>query len=265
MTRTFLARLSLCLLLAACAPAGNIKPPGKPADPPKAATPHGEMASWRLDEVAESTQPAILLRAPSGMGFRLDAERVRNIQSIARRVVDAAGAGETPEWLLTGTLSINAFATYRNGQPTIGITLGMVGLLGDDEGAWAALLGHELAHFRLGHHQSRRVRRDVLDVGSSLAGVLLSVAGLGIGSLAADATGTLVERSFSRDDERDADSRGLEYARRAGFDPYGAVRLQQRLMESKRDNSLSLLSTHPSGQDRVDTIRRLIEEDSPRR
>ena len=81
-----------------------------------------------------------------------------------------------------------------------------------------------------------------------------------LGNIVADAAGTLVERSFSRDDERDADRAGLDYARRAGLDARGALRLQQLLRSTQRDASFSFLSTHPSGQERIDSIRQLLEQ-----
>ena len=249
------------LLLMGCAPVGAPKSTERSAErsrPSPAA--HGEMPIWRFHDLAEANQPLILLRSPAGFSLAFESARAKLIHAVALKIVAVAGKGEAPDWLLVGTPSINAFATYQNGQPVIAVTLGMVNLLKDDEGAWAALIGHELAHFRLGHHQARRSRQEAVELGSSLAGLVLSAAGLGIGSVAADATGTLVERSFSRDDECDADRAGLGYARLAGFDPQGAMRLQERLLSVSRESAFAFLSTHPSGRDRVETIRRLLEE-----
>ena len=136
-----------------------------------------------------------------------------------------------------------------------------LGIAGAD--AWAALFGHELAHFRLGHHEALRTRRQATEIGSSLVGLALSVAGVGLGGVVADATGTLVERAFSRDDERDADRLGLDIQRRAGFDGRGALRLQQALLQATHAASPGFLSTHPGGEERIARLRRLLEE-SPR-
>lgn len=254
------ALVLMLALLAGCAPVGAPGTGGKTGERSPPAAAHGEMPIWRLAELAQANQPAILLRGPAGVAGVLDTAQAKLIHGAALKVVAAAGTGETPDWLLVGTPSINAFATYQNGRPVIGITLGMAKLLQDDEGAWGALVGHELAHFRLGHHQARRSRHETVQLGSSLAGLVLSAVGLGVGSIAVDATGTLMERSFSRDDERDADRAGLAYLRRAGLDPQGALRLQERLLEVKRESAFAFLSTHPGGQDRVDAIRELLEQ-----
>lgn len=256
----FLLAIALTLLMG-CAPVGAPKPAERSADrarPSPAA--HGEMPVWRLQELADARQPVVLLRSPTGFSIALDTARAKLVHATALKIAAVAGQGETPDWLLVGTASINAFATYHNGQPVIAVTLGMINLLRDDEGAWAALLGHELAHFRLGHHQARRSRNEAVQLGSSLAGLVLSVAGLGLGGVAADATGALVERSFSRDDEREADRTGLDYVRRAGLDPQGALRLQELLLKVQRESAFAFLSTHPSGADRVEAIRRLLEQ-----
>lgn len=261
------AVVSLAIMLMplmACAPVGEPRPGGKPTDHSRpASAAHGELLVWRFDELAKSAQPTVFLRNPAGVAIRFETSQARRVQAVAAKIASAAGNGESPDWFLVGTPAINAFATYQNGQPLIAVTLGMVNLLDSDEGAWAALAGHELAHFRLGHHQAQRSRKETVALGSSLAGLVLSAAGLGIGSVAADAAGTLVERSFSRDDERDADRVGLDYVRHAGFDPQGALRLQMRMLDAKRESAPAFLSTHPSGQDRIESIRQLLKQSAP--
>ncbi len=217
--------------------------------------------AWRLEELAAiDDQPMIPLRLASGEKFPISPARVRLMHDAAKRVLAGAEPGETPDWLLIGSPAINAFASYQSGQPVVAVTLGMTHLLGDDAGAWAALFGHELAHFRLGHHEKLRQRKQATQIGSSLAGLALSMAGLGFGSVVADAGGTLVERAFSRDDELDADGTGFKYLRRAGFEGEGAVRLQAKLLEAARTSTPGFLSTHPGGQERIERLRGLIGE-----
>ena len=258
MKPTGIALAAALILSAACAPVGEPRP-APAAGQRSAAAPHGKLPLWRIDDLAQAADPVILLRSPSGATLPFQTARAQLLQGIAARLA-AAGGGPAPDLLLVGTPAINAYASYRAAQPVIGITLGMANLLQDDADAWGALIGHELAHFRLGHHQAQRARTEAVDFGSSLAGLALSAVGLGLGNIVADAAGTLVERSFSRDDERDADRAGLDYARRAGLDARGALRLQQLLRSTQRDASFSFLSTHPSGQERIDSIRQLLEQ-----
>ena len=255
-----LAPLATALLLAAgCAPmhaTDDASEKKKPA--PHAAA--NTLPAWRLEELAAvDDQPMIPLRLASGEKFPISPARVRLMHDAARRVLAGADAGETPDLLLVGSPAINAFASYQSGQPVIAVTLGMTHLLGDDAGAWAALFGHELAHFRLGHHERLRQRKQATQIGSSIAGIALSIAGLGFGSVVADAGGTLVERAFSREDEHDADGAGFKYLRRAGFEGAGALRLQTKLLDAARTSTPGFLSTHPGGQERIDHLRGLIQ------
>ena len=254
--------LLMLAFLVGCAPASSLRPASKTAESAPAFFSHGELPFWRLDELAGTAKAQVLLNGPSGSTLLIDSARLRLVHGVALRIVAAAGPGESPTWLLLGSSSINAFATFDRQQPVIAITLGMLALLDEDQGAWGALLGHELAHLRLGHHHARRARSEALELGSSLAGLLLSAVGLSLGSVAADATGKLVECSFSRDDERQADRTGIAYVRAAGLDPQGALRLQQRLLLVNREAAFTFLSTHPSGTERVAAIRLLLEAEA---
>lgn len=255
---------SLALLLGCAPPNGGTRPSIKTTERSHTAPPaHNEISVWRLDELAQANQTTLMLQGPPRVLVAFDVNQAKLVHDVATRITRAATKGDMPVWLLVGTTSINAFATYQNGQAVIAITLGMVSLLKNDEGAWAALIGHELAHFRLGHHKAQQSRKESIEVGSTLAGLVLSAIGLGLGNFAADAAGKLVERSFSREDEHNADRTGLDYVKRAGFDAYGALRLQERLLETRQEASFTFLSTHPTGEDRVAAIRRLLEPMEP--
>lgn len=260
--RLGVAVCALALAIAACAPAGSVRTSQSSTNAAKPARPaHGDLPSWRLAELAATQQPVVLLPGAGGATFMLDTDRARRLLAVAQRVAAAAGEGEVPEWLLVGTAGVNAFATYHDGRPMIAATVGMVHVLRDDDDAWGALIGHELAHFRLGHHRAQKARRESAEFGSSLASIALSVVGLGVGSVVADATAGLMQRSYSREDERDADRQGLDYLRQAGLDAHGALRLQQKLLALGSEPTFGFLSTHPSGQERVESIRQLLRGD----
>lgn len=59
-----------------------------------------------------------------------------------------------------------------------------------------------------------------------------------------------------KQDEFDADRRGVELAARAGFDPYGLPGVLQQLRTQAPDNPLFALSlsTHPPAQHRLDAL-----------
>lgn len=189
----------------------------------------------------------------------VETQLLRDIMACGERIIAAAGAGPRPELLLTGTHGITAYAFHFEGGPAVAFSLGMIRLLGDDMDAWAALFGHELAHIRLGHHAVMKERRERTQVASSIAGLVLSAIGVPFANVASDATATLAERAYSRDDERDADRVGLDYLRQAGFAQQGAITLHERLLAASRNAPLPFLSTHPSGEERIGNLRQIIQ------
>lgn len=101
-------------------------------------------------------------------------------------------------------------------------------------------------------------RREKTEVTSSVAGTILSVIGLPFASIAADATAALAERAYSRAHERDADRMGLQHLRQAGFANAGAINLRQRLLPTRGNALIPFLSTHPSGEERIEQLRQLM-------
>lgn len=251
--------VALFLLLAGCAVSGPSQRQGKAQPAAGTSAPaHGDLAVWRLRELADTDQPRVMLRGPQGVYGVVDSALLRRILDTGETLLRAAGEGPQPEWVVIGSGAVNAFAFYNAQQPSIAISLGMIRLLGEDQDAWAALFGHELAHLRLDHHRSLKDRRDTAEVTSSVAGVVLSLIGLPFSSLVADAAVGLAERAYSRDDEREADRIGLQYLRRSGFATQGAISLQQLLLSARGTSSLPFLSTHPSGEERIENLRELI-------
>ncbi|MDX1380015.1 MAG: M48 family metalloprotease, partial [Xanthomonadales bacterium] len=73
----------------------------------------------------------------------------------------------------------------------------------------------------------------------------------------------LVTQKYSRDAERESDLYGMQYMSAAGYDPRGAVSLQEtfvRLAENRRQDWLSgLFASHPPSQERVARNREIAE------
>ncbi len=222
------------------------------------ASPQTQTHFWRLEELVESDKPTIFLQAPSGAHGQVETVLLRRIASIGGKVIEAGGNELQVDLVVIASSGINAYAFYQGEQPTIGFTFGMIRLLAGNQDAWAALLGHELAHLRLEHIEGMRDRRGRAEITSSLAGLVLSVIGLPFANLAADAATVLADRAYSRDDEREADRIGLAYMRRAGFAEQGAITLQQLLLGAGASVALPFLGTHPSGEERIAVLRELM-------
>lgn len=152
---------------------------------------------------------------------------------------------------------LNAYA-FPGG--TVGVTRGIM-LEMEDEATLAALLGHELGHVNARHAAQRMTRGLIAQVAVAGASVALSNSGdhkglaplvQGLGGLGA---GALLAH-YSRDNEREADALGMEYAARAGRNPGGMVSLHRLLVEQSRQkpNALEMMfATHPMSSERLAT------------
>lgn len=121
--------------------------------------------------------------------------------------------------------------------------------LTDDEAAH--VIGHEIAHALREHARARVAKNTLTNAGAIIIAVLV---GGGAGDLVRQGGGILALK-FSRDDEREADLLGMELAARAGYNPEASVTLWEKMSRVAKSGAPSWLSTHPSGQERVQHLR----------
>jgi predicted Zn-dependent protease len=185
--------------------------------------------------------------------------RARLIVQVKTRLENAAGVAA--DLVLVEGSQPNAFSTPASrAGPIVGLNFGMVELLGDDEDAVAAVLGHEYAHLTLRHRESRMGREPLRLLGSTALAIALASRGMNRGAAeVANFTTQAVSMTFSREEERDADRTGLRYAAAAGFDPHGAVRLWES-MAAGGERTIRFLSSHPASAERVESMRALAAE-----
>lgn len=177
------------------------------------------------------------------------------VQTYVNRVgAVVARAGKRPalEWSF-GVLdddTVNAFAAPGG---TVLITKGLLRRL-NDESELAGVLAHEVIHVEMKHHLRSVIQSGVA---SSAASRGLSYATGGRGAeytqIATSVFTNLYSRGLGRDDELEADVRGMQLARRAGYDAYGLIAVLQSLEAmNPGDASLTLLlKTHPRPADRL--------------
>ncbi len=154
---------------------------------------------------------------------------------------------------------INAYA-FPGG--TIACTRGIVLNL-DSEAELAALLGHEIGHVNARHTASRMSTQMIVGGLVGIGGAVVGAKyGNGWGALAGGLGGFGVGAllaSYSRDDERQADSLGMEYMARAGYNPDGMVELMDMLNDQHNAEPSALqvmFATHPMSSERLATARK---------
>lgn len=136
----------------------------------------------------------------------------------------------------------------------------------EDEAGVAVVMGHEIAH-AVASHAAERISNQTLLQSAIVAGALalgddpadaerndLIIAALGIGAQVG------VMLPYSRTHEAEADEIGLHFLVQAGYDPYAAVRLWERMAKLGGERGPEFLSTHPAPESRAERLRELIPQ-----
>ncbi|MYM21491.1 M48 family metalloprotease [Duganella sp. FT135W] len=127
--------------------------------------------------------------------------------------------------------------------------------LTDDE--VAMVMGHEIAHALREHAREQAGKNNATSLVARLAGAA-GAAYFGLDPRVGDAVGSgaakMASLSFSRSDESEADLVGMDLAARAGFDPRAGIALWQKMSAVNKSQPLPFLSTHPSGNQRIEDM-----------
>jgi predicted Zn-dependent protease len=141
------------------------------------------------------------------------------------------------------------------------ITRGLLGMI-NSEAELASVLGHEAGHIAARHAQRRQTPATVGALGTLATAILL---GGQAAQLAQTASAALVG-GYSRNQEREADSLGLQFMARAGYDPMASATMLAALdrvstvegrASLERPGLASIFASHPVTAERV---RRVAEE-----
>jgi predicted Zn-dependent protease len=149
----------------------------------------------------------------------------------------------------------------------IGVYTGILPITKDEAGL-ATVLGHEVAHATLQHGRERMSR-----------GMALNLLGQGLGSVVnatdprwTSAFGQLygigsqvgLELPHSRDQESEADHRGMIYMAKAGYDPEASVAFWERfaayIKQAGGSSTPSFLRTHPLDEVRIKQLKEWMPE-----
>jgi predicted Zn-dependent protease len=164
------------------------------------------------------------------------------------------------EWHFTVVDSpvVNAFALPGG---YVYVTRGILAYLGN-EAELAGVMGHEIGHVTARHSVGQITREEFTQIGLGVGGAM-SPALNQLGNAAKSGLSMMFLR-FGRDDEREADRLGVEYAARAAFDPRQVSSFFDVLGRLSAAEDLQTipgwLSTHPNAPDRVEATRKEAEE-----
>ena len=182
------------------------------------------------------------------------------VRSVGEKVVAAT---EQPGQVYTFTIlddaSVNAFALPGG---YIYVTRGLLVLAGN-EAELAGVLAHEVGHVIARHPAERYSQAVAANMGAAVLTVLAQAAGVEAGDAAAAGAAAYVQ-SYSRDQEFEADTLGVRYLARAGYDPKAMSTFLAKLAKQARidaavagdpgrADSFDMFASHPRTADRIET------------
>ena len=148
--------------------------------------------------------------------------------------------------------SPNAFAMPGG---NIAITRGLLVAL-ENEAQLAAVLGHELGHVTARHSVQNLQRGVLMNMGLLILSSQSNGGSYsGVARQAGQVAGSLLDSSYSREQEREADRLGIDYMVKAEYSPKGAVELQEFLAKKSGEGEAQwmqgLFRTHPFSRERM--------------
>jgi len=202
-------------------------------------------------ELGQKTFPKALQKM--GGGFQ-DPELDQYLQQVGMRLARVSQRPDLPyQFKIVNDSVPNAFALP--GGP-IAISRGLlVGI--DNEAQLASVLGHEIGHITARHAVQGMQRGTLLGLGLSvLSGATNNTSYGGLTQKAGQLAASLIDNTYSRDQESESDRLGIDYMVKAGYNPLGAVQLQayfySQIEKGADPNWLTgLFRTHPFSKERM--------------
>lgn len=205
-------------------------------------------------EIQMGEQNYAPMQQSQGGEYDIDPVLTEYVQGVGQKLAAVSDRPLPYEFVVLNNSVPNAWA-LPGGK--IGLNRGLLMEL-ESEAELAAVLGHEIVH-AAARHSARQMERGMLMQGLILA-TAVATSDSDYGRVAvggANFAGQLLTLKYSRGAELEADEYGMKYMSEAGYDPQGAVSLQEtfvRLSEGQRSDWLSgLFASHPPSQERVDS------------
>ena len=134
----------------------------------------------------------------------------------------------------------------------------------ENEAQVAVVIGHEIGHVVARHASRRALKANIAQIGLQGGAILAQQVGVDPGQVMAigGQAAQFMFLKYSRDDERQADALGVEYAARAGYRTDQAAGFFETLerMSEGSGSIPSWMSTHPDPGDRKQSMVRMYQE-----
>jgi len=211
------------------------------------------MVVSETQELAMGQQNYAPMQQAEGGVYDVDPELTAYVRDIGNKLAAVSDRPLPYEFVVLNNSVPNAWA-LPGGK--IAVNRGLLTEL-NSEAELAAVLGHEIVH-AAARHSAQQMSRGVILQGAVLATAMITgdnnFGNFAVGSAAVGAQ--LLNSTYGRGAELEADKYGMKYMSLAGYDPSGAVTLQEtfvRLSEGHDTDWLSgLFASHPPSRERVE-------------
>lgn len=186
-------------------------------------------------------------------GVVQDAGVHKYVTLVGNTLTDQTSRPKLPwTFIVLDTDGVNAFAAPGG---YVHITRGALALI-KSEAELAGVLGHEIAHVAQKHTVNAIRKAKGIQIGASETS---SNRGAFLGALANRAYEMVLENSFDRGDELDADKEGVLIVQKAGYAGTGLSEFLARLDERNKGQAEKngLFASHPETQERIVKVKQL--------
>ena len=211
------------------------------------------VSSAQIEQAAAQSYSRIIADASRKGLLNRNAQQVVRVRQIAGRLIAQTGTfrPDARRWKWeTNVLTSKELNAWCMPGGKIAVYTGLIERLQLSDSELAAVMGHEIAHALREHGRERASEQLATAAAIGIAGALLG-APSGTMDLAAIVADLTISKPNSRTHEIEADRIGVELAARAGYDPYGAVTVWQKMARANGGEPPQFLSTHPSSENRI--------------
>ncbi len=213
------------------------------------------------EEITIGKQNYAPARQSQGGDYIIDPELTAYVQSVGNKLAAVSDRQLPYEYTVLNDSVPNAWA-MPGGK--IAFNRGLLYEL-NSEAELAAVMGHEMVH-AAARHGAKSMERGMLMQGAMIAVGIgaqnTNYANLIVGG--AKLSSQLATSKYGRDAESEADLYGMQYMKRAGYDPTAAVTLQETFVRLSADKKSSfidgLFASHPPSPERVADNKRTLAQ-----
>ena len=226
-------------------------------------------AKWMWESMTGTEADAIRQEHGVGLDLAHEARQQLQIDSDSRTRETLQEIGYQLSTCVANTLRSFYFEAFHAGEPNafalpggfIFVSRPIIELCQWSPDRIAFIVAHEMAHVIRGHAIERIVANSAITAASRTA----PIRGV-LGGWLRNVGVRFLETAYSRDHELEADRLGVRLVAAAGYDAEAAVELFSRLATLKESpdppNLGEYLSTHPSFEVRIQSIRHFLEQRS---